>query len=196
MHRPNIGAVVEAALPILSEYLPGNTCLPTARVSLQVMNHFGIRAFPLSVGFKAFNAEYVRRWKAIDWRKPTPAEYKAWVDAGSWSIGVGGELTEHGWPGHLVVVARGQLLDLTIQQAQRLEKTLPLPSFIRRHVAPECIKGQDELVVEADGSLIVYLAVPEDKSFKTLPGFAVRDTTRALADLIIAEIANSRSPSR
>jgi hypothetical protein len=124
---------------------PGPRCVLATRVGLDVLARFGLDAAPLPLQVDVCNVAFAQ-WE-IDGAPGGEPEFLArgcWLVSNNPAPFAGRLVSEAArdldererWPGHLVVLVRGQLLDLDLQQTARP----------RHHILPP-----DALAVRWDG---------------------------------------------
>jgi hypothetical protein len=175
----------------------GRSCIFAAAVLLRVLRHKGYTAaYPLTARAIIYNpksVERLRRWEA----HPTdPAAQREWLTDGCrWlGLGVGTNAPPPGhWLGHLVVVLpnlfgdRHAVCDLTLAQASKPEWGIELgPACIR--VPDTFTKGATEFKASFNGSLVVYLAFPDDRSYEATQAW----TNNALCQSVAARVLSAK----
>jgi hypothetical protein len=123
-------ALVRHARPIMLEYVRFDSCIPMTRVAIEVLEHFGIAAWPSRAMAILMNRHFLL-WRAAggDLSKPLPEEVKA---AGAWAVGVGvGPRNEV--IGHYVALTERWIIDLALDQGGRPEHSIParVDAFLR-----------------------------------------------------------------
>ncbi len=154
----------EVASEVFAERWPPDHCLPGSRVAVEVFKKLGIDAKPLSAETLAMNRVW-REQVAAKGRWPeSQQEADRWVAAGGFSFAVTPAPRLDQWAGHLVVIARGCLVDSAAVQFQRPDKKLTPPDIVVADLSPRFWDGEPMTVEFEDGSCIMYRALP-DKSF-------------------------------
>lgn len=160
-------AILQALPPIHQEEseavgMGRDICVFASFTGREVLRRFGIMAKPVSVRALAVNKIH---WEDVDgeWEKIiNPAGHPEVPDG--WTVGVGfGKPKKGRWPGHLILTARNPdvFIDLTIDQAARPEKGIPLKPFVNtvpRDLLREFETGQGVLVAVDDesGARVLY----------------------------------------
>lgn len=179
------------AAEVFGEVWPPDRCLPGSRVAIEVLKKFGIEAKPLSVETLAMN----RVWRdqvAAKGRWPeSQAEADRWAAAGGFSFAVTPAPRFGEWPGHLVVVARGCLIDSASVQFQRPNEALTPPDIVLADLTRGFFDGEPLTAEFEDGSCITYRALP-DKSFLDQPAFARLPTSMEVAAEVVARMKRMR----
>lgn len=190
--RVIVARLVEKARPIILEYYTPDSCIASTRIALDVLRHFGIETYALSVKAMLFNRIYRDHYEAIG-RAPSDQEAEAWFAAGAHSIGLGygGDGRADRWPGHLVAIAaRSYLVDLSLDQAARPQKDMEVTGHATP-VTEAFLRGRGVLGIEAhDGTLITYQAVVGDKSYQASPNWTTPES--ACIQRIIQEMVEER----
>jgi hypothetical protein len=162
-----------------------DSCIISTAVALDVLQHFGFHACPLSVRTTIYNAA------AVDCMKkrllPRPDQIKEWADKyGSWTVGIGfGERQSPAkWPGHLVALHEDTLIDLSLDQATRPKYEMNLtPMFGKTSLA--FVEGDEkEVWIKEDGCVITYQRT-YNESFSKSPDWSDRKRRRAIVLSII-----------
>lgn len=144
-----LDALVDAARPVIRTEFRADSCIASTRIGIDALAYFGIRAVELPVSVLVFNADAAALVSAgvtlEDLREQTRA-IPVERPGGPWTIGVGmGTGLPGAWPGHLIVTVPeiGVICDLSIDQAARPQKDLPLESYWT-HVGDPAWWGQVE----------------------------------------------------
>jgi hypothetical protein len=163
---------------ILRSYNP-DSCIISTAVAIDVLQHFGFHARPLSVRTKIYNAA------AVDCMKkrllPRPDQIQEWSEKyGAWTVGIGfGEKQSPSkWPGHLVVLCEDILIDVSLDQAARPQHNMNLTPVYGK-ASPEFLKGKENEVWTKDECVITYQVVVNE-SFAQSPDWSDRGRRRAL----------------
>lgn len=147
-----LGTYAREARPVLLEYMRKDGCIAAARVTLDVLNFFGLPAEPIVVEVVLIN-QALRALRERLGRMPSLQEQQT-LDPTCWGVGVGQEDTEGpGWAGHLVTLVSpapeySVLLDPTLDQADRPHKQIIAPPVVLCAVGPEFLAGTHELAGE------------------------------------------------
>jgi len=148
-----------------------DSCIASTRVGQALMEMIRRESFPLSVTLSVFNRAMMIRAEQEGGLPQTQAITRQWSEeCGAWSVGVGFPVPGAGndrWPGHLVlIVQRKWLWDLSIDQANRPQHGIAFKTPPVVPVTERFLRGREKLVCWWDGSLLVYDARPDDKSFR------------------------------
>ena len=112
-------------------------CIGTSRTAILALREVGLRADALPVQLAAYSPAYVAMMEEAHerHRQPTSAEVLDWQQQGAWAVVIGPanlaplQVGSGGYNGHVVVaVERRWVIDLTLGQASRPEKCVPLPA--------------------------------------------------------------------
>jgi hypothetical protein len=142
-----------------------NCCLPATRVTIEVLNYFGISAKPQPVSVLIYNKKFVDAVMSAGGKPDMEAILNS--DPEHWSLGLGMPELKHklvgpkGYDYHMVAIADGVMIDLTLPQANRPQYNIVLPS-VYFHT-----EGKKQFSFEANGCMIVY-TLREDSTFTTL----------------------------
>jgi hypothetical protein len=178
-------AVVDALLrtgwrEIERYYINPGRCIASARITIEVLNDYGISAEPVSVDAAVFNETAVRLLEDPD--AEIPAGGKPYV------IFIGpeaGPALAGKWPGHLVAVAAGRLLiDLTLPEFSRPASGIDLQP-IAVPVSERFLHGTEIAHTRFGPTAVRWKALPEDRSYRGSPLWAERERIRAPAGRII-----------
>lgn len=145
--------------PLILETWPPNTCIAATRVAFNVLTNLGFACTPVSVCAVVINGELRAKYEEGN------SEGVREVDANTSRLGsvAGGWLCDAGWSGHLVLIASGYVLDLSLDQASSSEKGIlarPVVLDIRR---AEVIAGAWWWPIGSCG--VLYRFLWGDKSF-------------------------------
>jgi len=175
------------AIPeVLCNHRP-DCCILASRVALDVLHLFKIPAKALSVKTVIYNEPLVKRM--TEGRTPRTNEdlEEAFQADGSYSVGLGYGYTEGKWSGHLVVVSRNQMLDLTIGQASRPQHGIYVEPWVLE-VDEDFVKGQKPLLLTSEGVVVKYTAFPLDLSFEKAPDWTTFSWRERLVNEVIRRL--------
>jgi hypothetical protein len=169
-----IDAYVTAASEILPLRFNSTRCLNGSRVALDVFRRFKVHCFPMSVVTHAYNAAYVKRWQELGGH-PTEENRAEWYgDTEAWSIAVGRDHDDERvgwWRGHLVVIARGFLVDSSASSMHRPKYGMDAGHVVALPTTPEFLRGEAILLENPDGMRVIYRPKLGDNSYKKIEGF-------------------------
>jgi hypothetical protein len=179
--------IVDAYVEAASEFLPiamnSTRCLNGSRVALEV------HAYPLSVLAMAFNAAYITKAREVGRFSESVEELEGWFqECGAHSVGVGygKQQNDAMWPGHLVVIARGYLVESSAISMHRPQHNMLLGEVAAFDTSPDFLAGKEALVVEGPGGVLIrYENRKGDESYKPLAGFQRSAHNLAAAKRII-----------
>lgn len=193
---PFIRVYAEVAPEVLNERFAPNRCLNAARICLDVMGAFNVRALPLSVGMSAFNREYFERFTKRGGFPNDDAELDVWLAAGAWALGIDtrAERTDarrNAWGGHLVALVQDEwIVDGASIQFNRPEKGIVFPDVFVGHVERAFTRGRLPAVFSsAEGACVNYRARLDDRSYQTCAGFLATPENTAAAEEIARRMA-------
>lgn len=190
----NISQGVRAELERISEH---HSCIFGGAVLTEVFRRMGYStAYPLTVRATILNPA-LAAWVKANGFPRDPESQDRCEAAGGRMIGLGIGPTEAmpvgRWAGHLVVVVpnlfgdRHAISDITITQACKPDWGIDfLPILLR--VPDTFVKGQTEFKAPANGSLIVYMAFPDDHSYEGSSHWTDRDRWASAADRVVASL--------
>lgn len=165
------GRVMEALLAVAREEIlkdfRRDSCIASTRVAVEVLRHFGVRAYPLAVTAMVFNASFAAHLGS-DLIPREAAETRRWTEEdGSWSVGIGfGRGGPGSWTRHLVAIAEGRwLVDLSLDHADRPEHGIMLWP-LAHPVTEDFLRGLAPLTLEVGSVLVQYDADPCERSFE------------------------------
>lgn len=145
----------ETAPKIIGENFTPSCCLNATRCFIEAMKSFNILATPVVVETIAFNRVWEEQVRANDDNWPRNArEKQKFLDAGGYSIAVGGANDANGWPHHIVAIANGHLVDASAGQMSRPKFDMTIPQV---------------------------MVVPVPASFVLVPQFAISQSTEGVA---------------
>ncbi len=153
--------------PELLVYRP-DCCILASKVAVDVLRYFGKDAYALMVRVFIANAPLVKRFQAGNPPRNQEELQQAAKEDGSHSIGLGYGYTKGKWSGHLVVISEGQMLDLTLTQANRPAQGIILEPVLVP-ASSDFLAGKDDLLLTIGGTLVKYHAFPDDHSYEDSP---------------------------
>lgn len=159
---------------ILSAY-NHDSCIATARATLEVLRRIGVDAYALPVQAVAFNRP-VWQWAQEHGRFPVVGSEDYPEDGYGIGVGVGPETPEdgQGWNGHLVVIAeRKWMLDFSIDQMSRPQYGLRISEPVIVEVGEKFLRSHgDVAAVTWTGEVVIqYATAPEKQGYKTSPNW-------------------------
>lgn len=179
-----IDALITFARPLIVEAAGPNSCIASARIALDVLKYFGIRAQPLAASVMACNPKAA---KALVNSQPAGI-----VGGGAWTIGAG--LDRVGWDpmsrlydGHVVVVCGTTVIDLSLDQFALPRKGLRLAAtaFDSQRLS----SGEPDRIEQA-GSLVSYTPTG-DRSFRQAGAWTSTAAHRFIVGRVIRKIRAS-----
>ncbi len=160
-----------------------DSCILHTRVAVDVLARLGVSARPLAVKVTVANSEWVRLGKRLN----RPPERDEWTDD-TWVLGMGFGLdprqTRPGYDGHVIAIVNERFaLDLTLDQASRPERSMVVgPHYWPAH--PMFLRGErPDVHVSTDGSVAIYQANPDERSFTQYPDWNLKITGSVVPDL-------------
>lgn len=175
--------LLEYARPeILTTFKP-RSCVASTAVGIRVLQRFGIESWPVPVHMVAMNAAYVdmmneaarNKERYPDGTMPED-EQMQWVRRGAWSVEISDQGLDDGFGGgHLVLGIKGYLVDLSIDQASRPQKAMPLAP-LAIECPPDFYSADDRRIFREVGTAyVVYRRSTDPNSLEYLQ--ASRDWT-------------------
>lgn len=168
------------AKPILLRHFSKDSCINTTRVLLEVFRALGIPAEACSVRVQLYTAGYIAMAEAKGRMPRTREEMMEWTDhpdVYSLGIGYGGiDVDPKAWCGHLAIRIGDGLLDATLDQADRPERGLILPSVLQlEEMPPEFWMGDTPVANKmSNGCVVRYEHVPRSNGYLASPAWAFR----------------------
>ncbi|MBZ5619903.1 MAG: hypothetical protein LAQ69_14450 [Acidobacteriia bacterium] len=162
----------------LRRHFSEDSCINSTRVLFDVYRAVRISAEAASVRTRIYSPGFVNR-AYREGRMPESAEeVHSWtLEPGVWSVGIGHGL-DHGknkWPGHLVLRSEGDLIDATIDQANRPQHGIVMPPMLLLAHTPDAFwRAEDLLGVEVNDCQVVYESRPRDNSYLVSPAWSGR----------------------
>lgn len=158
--------LADHARPILLREMTANNCIESTAAALDVLRSHGVRCRELPVELTIFNAaawQFIKRGMLLrdaDGR-PVRENETAWDLAGAWSVGLGMDRDQVPTPGkyggHLVaLVEECWLLDLSIDQAQRLHRGITIDEPILCRADPAQLADGWQEYGGPDGQVVMY----------------------------------------
>lgn len=154
-----IRLLTEHARPIILSSFRKDSCIASTAISIKVLHHFGIKAFPVPVHMDVFNRMYVKMIEEVGIGTDLSKEEQlAWVEKGAWSVGV-----EDDSVGHVVACTKKVLIDLSIDQATRPARGIFLEPLAIE--VQETFFGGEPAFTAMNDSLIRYMTNPGRDNF-------------------------------
>jgi hypothetical protein len=147
-----------------------DTCILHTRVAVDALRSFGVRARGFTARVTVGNAEWVKDCERVG---HICDDVSQWSE-NSWCLGIGfgadPRKERPGYDGHVIAIVNDRYgLDLTIDQASRPQRNIELGAHYWK-LRPGFLTGEvPEVFTVADGSMVIYQAVPEDRGFLTVP---------------------------
>lgn len=152
-----------------ARYDEDGICIQTSRAAVEVLKEFGIEAQPLAVQVSVFTPKLAERvFGGTFDNKFREGEYSV-------GIGYGKRQDATRWAGHLALVVRDGLLDLTLPQADRHSKGLRVPIGGYFALPPDWKTTRQIPYVAFDNLVVVYELRHADKSFEHTPNWQNRE---------------------
>jgi hypothetical protein len=162
-------------------------------VCLEIMRRYGlVSARALSVEFAVMNRRCVEEIEALG-RMPTNEEALEWLaNRGVHMVQIDTtnimETTDpNAWPGHVVAIVQGWLVDSAVSQVHRPHKQIIVPEILIADTRqePKFLRGKEPLLMTTDeGALARYNARPADRSYERGRGFQAHEGNQEIADEI------------
>ena len=189
-----LAAAVRTELERIGEH---HSCIFAASVLTEVFRRTGYAAaYPLPVGAKILNPACVAWAVKYGWSNDPDSVSRCKAEGGAFTVvgDVPAEAMAPGvWPGHLAVVIPNlfgechAVCDLTITQASKPELGMNLTPLY--FAAPDTfVTGKTEFQIEANGSLILYMAFPRNLSYVETPNWTNRARCLLVADDVIKRL--------
>jgi hypothetical protein len=191
-----LGAILPESVGMLVEHGFQHHCIEGAALLTKALQKVGISGTQqLTVGVRIVNSAYLQyvRQHGVPRDEASKAAFNA---SGAAAVLLGKEapeVPEGYWPGHLVVIVPGvfgekhALLDPTITQANK-------PGF-GLNLQPLCLMVSDDFVCgrkpasfEVNGSLLRYMADPEDHTYGDWSQFLARQDIDQAACEVVARL--------
>ncbi len=153
-------AYAEVARPVIRKHFGKASCIAATRATARVLNRFDLAVQPISVVARAYNAAY-RACEALHGRSPrSQAELQSWQDEEGAHIAQVGNPRRRDGSGHLVAwVGEHTLVDAAIDQLDRPEFGLRLPSVLLAQAGQDFPRGAPVVVGVEKGATVSYRAV-------------------------------------
>jgi hypothetical protein len=171
MKVPTKGEVIAALVAETRPALDRNgwakdSCLPAARIGIDVLKGYDIHAQPMSVSVVGMNPT------AANMKSPNDPIPDGAPDPAVIKIAYEGPTDP--WSGHCVIVAGNEIVDLTIDQIDRPDRALTVPPMA--FPAPNgFLEGKWIWLQREDGCKIGYRALQGDTAFKAAPDWSDDD---------------------
>jgi hypothetical protein len=164
-----VRTLVRAAVPVIAGTFRKDCCLNATRVMIEVFRSFGVPARAMVVRVLAANAAW--QAQALRLGRPPTAEE---LDEQAWAIGIGEPEPPQGeaWPGHVVCVARGLLVDMAAGNISRPMRDIHVPDVVVWPLHKKWDRG--ELGIEValpKRGVLLYHAMPKSRAHEKLPGY-------------------------
>jgi hypothetical protein len=180
----------EVAGPIMDEALSQDRCLNASRITIDTLRNFGIESRPLSVEALAANKPMLEaQSNAFDYEHMTPEEVKVAQAKGAWMVQTDLVGSVGGWPGHLVVVSSGILIDASAGQFSRPARNLYVPQVVTAPLSAAFTQGKGNLIHPLpEGGILAYKLRRNDRSYIHTPGYQRSPWNNAMVAKLIRAI--------
>lgn len=158
--RP-VRLLTEHGRPIIRRNFRADSCIASTAISIKVLNHFGIQAFPMPAHMAVFNQRYLDMMERLADRPEesiTDEEKQYWLEEGAWSLEV-----EDREVGHVVACTKKLLIDMSIDQATRPAKGIILTPLVLE-IKEDFFEGEHAFT-QMNDCLLVYQANPRRLDF-------------------------------
>lgn len=178
----------ERVLPLMLDHYEPGCCILVTRVVVETLRALGFQAAPLPCYVLAWNPRGAQLLDAGQ----TPMQVTE--DDEAWSVGVGvpGAPEEAGrWNGHLALTVDGYLSDMTLGQAARPQRGMPLGPLTVGLPTPrkEFLRGRSSLSFSGFGGCRLEYAVrPENRGFLESRDWTVRERRASLVDAAVRAV--------
>ncbi len=184
-----ISTILQEGRQEMLRHFSSDSCIAATKIAIDVLAHYHVLAKPLVARLMIFNPAFVRRIENGA-AFPTSGEItKQWSEEdGSWCLGVGYGSAPTKWSGHLVAVLEeeGWLIDASLDQASRPNRNILVGPAVFDGVTEEFLRGERPLVKSINGSVLKYVAFPDEKSYNTSPNWhSPRPDELAVSEKII-----------
>jgi hypothetical protein len=188
-------ALRDTAAEILPQHYTVTRCLNATRVILEVAKGLRLPARPLVVETIAMNAPFVELMVTHQRMPQSAEERERWyAETGAHAVGVGlgGDPEEGRWPGHIVAIVKGWLVDASASQMNRPQHKMRVPEVVVVDAPERFQSGHLSLNhLLDDGTLLNYNARPENISYRTLEGFQRSEVNIEVARIILSSLRSS-----
>jgi hypothetical protein len=176
-----LAAFAEVARPLMLQFMPPNSCVACARIAIEVLTRFGLRAYPLPVQFVCSNDR---------------TAYMAGVDPPAHAIRL--HDAELPWRGHVVVGVWREheedwwLIDPSFDQASAPDHGMPIPpTILVIAMTPDVEPRYAHVVAEFTNPRVNVEYMPlDDYSFTDSPAWE-RDYLLPVVQLICERMERS-----
>jgi hypothetical protein len=193
---PKLDRRLQALAPIvreeiLKDFAP-DCCIATAAILRRVFRHFHFDTTPIPVHVFVFNAAYLKL-RASGVPFPDDAdELRALFDrTGAYSMGVTEESALVGgpgkWAGHMLTLVQDVLVDASLDQFNRPQHNIVLPSFITVPARTAFLEYRSQLAGTSNGCEIVYKRT-RDNAWRSAPDWTNESRARRAVNAIIGRV--------
>lgn len=190
-----LSKLAEVARPEILKDFRADSCIASTHIVIRVLKHFKLLYEPSVVRVHIYNPEFVRQVQAGN-LPPKNGSIHAWCEqTGAWSIGLGmaegdRELAHGKWPGHLVAlgVASRTLVDASLNQCDRPQHGIIMPSVFIATVTPAFVEGCDQVTFAINECIVVYGRVLDGPPFKHSPDWRDHKRVKRAVKAIIKYI--------
>lgn len=167
------GALSEVGQPALLESFQPRCCIAAARLAMTVFEWTGYSARPQPMWARAGNAMFS---DAVLHSIPLDR----WEDAGVRYVEIDTSGNSGGYPGHLVVIVRDHLVDLSSSQFARPEKGIDVPATVILDL-PGDWETKPIMKRLDDGGALLYRVHDVDHDYRKSPDWRFRSRTERAA---------------
>lgn len=161
----------QIARPIILEYFRKDSCIASTRITVEVFSRLGFKATPLPCYVQIYNSKF-REIFEREKHWPTKEEMKKWITEGGWGISIGlGDHKGGGYVGHLVAIVENKyLIDSSIDQAERPNKEIFLPTILVKEINRNFRRGKENhTIINDEGTVMVYEPRIKDRKWEVSP---------------------------
>lgn len=168
---------------IRRDFLP-NCCIATAAILRRVFRHFRFMSSPVPVEVVVRNPRMVELYR----RGNVPGgDLDLWFRAtGAYSVGAVRE-SFGGFAGHLVTQVQDVLVDASLDQCNRPDHGIELPSFMVTNIAPGFEMGRSQAGI-VNGCEVLMSRLRGDSTWRTAPDWTNEDRARRAVNAIIERV--------
>lgn len=171
--RPVLCAYAQAAAEVFPQVMEPHRCVNASWIFVEVMKRLGLdRAKTISVRTIVVNAAY----REMMTGKLTREEQWRWADRGAWAVVCDGiapdGCRDDGWPGHVVGMMDGWLVDGASGQVTRPHRKMFWPEALLVPVRKSFLLGREVVaVMNSDGGVFQYRVDAGNVEYRKFPGF-------------------------
>jgi hypothetical protein len=173
---------------LVPEFFTPDCCVNATWVAVEVLRRFGVEADAYHCHVLVANPTFLALVKREGALRDS-AQARRWQEAGAWMLDVDEREEGDGrYPGHVVCVADGYLIDLSAGQFNRPRKGIDVPAAFAAKIPDGFVRGVT-CEAEINGSMLAYTVRPEIDAFRVASGFDPSPNNLDAAEAVFARMS-------